>query len=310
MGNKTVEKKKPEKISMFGDSSMKDILFQKIYKNQIYSISENDDHRRALTGQVYQFILQITKQVLLHLKNEKNSEATEKILKKLETSKELKNQIQKIWTKEFFENFQKDEALKDCHSFLTVESLKRISELNYIPSSEDIKFCFESPFFKTNSYNDTFEYEFIYTGEHVESMNEKTDFVIFLVSLSMDENEMKKFLITLQNRNLNPYLNNVPIIFIYKGDDSFKSLLLKKKIPSFIGNLLTLKWIVSEECYKRDHMLLEKFYGENIFKIDFKFRRLIDSIWHILHSKQSKSNSKLNVLLLGTGEVGKTLKLS
>jgi hypothetical protein len=310
MGNKTGEENKqskPKKVLVIGNYSMKDLFFKNMFKS---SYSDQINKRRALTTQIYQLILQITEMVLNHFKNEKNYKVTEKLLKNLETSKNLKIQIQKIWTQEFFQNFQKEEEFKGFHSFITEETMKRISDPNYIASHEDIKFCFECPFFKTNSYNDAYVFHFIYTGEHLESVKKETEFGIFLVSFSNDE-EMKPILNSFQNRNLNENLQDIPIIVVLKFNDQFQSLLLEKKIPSFIGNLFTLiVWIVSEECRKMEQKWIEKISGTNIFGTRFESKRYIEDIhYYLKKKKRSETDSNLNVLILGPGEVGLTIIL-
>jgi uncharacterized protein YoxC len=238
MGNKSISADKS--ILILGSpSSGKTKLIQEIIEEK--KIISDIDVRKSFTEQIFSHIQHLTQEVLKIFKKEKEiSKPFENLLKKFEETKEKNNLLVKIWCEDMFQIFQKNEAFKPYHSFLTKETLERISKSHYVPSEKDVKFCFGWKTIGTQKLivnHNKEELEFTDIGDD-SNWEKETDLVIYLISLSDYDNDKVMNQTIKQFEDINEKLKKIPFILIFTKPEEMKEKVKKSittNIPSFLS---------------------------------------------------------------------------
>jgi GTPase SAR1 family protein len=239
MGNKNITGADKSILILGSPSSGKTKLIQEIIEKK--KLISNIDTRKSFTEQIFSHIHQLTQEVLKIFKKEKEiPKPFENLLKKFEETKEKKTLLVKIWCEDMFQIFQKNEAFKPYHSFLTKETLERISKSHYVPSEKDVKFCLGWKTIGTQKLivNHNKEgLEFTDIGDDT-NWEIETDLVIYLISLNDYDNDKVMNQTIKQFEDINGKLKKIPFILIFTKPEEMKEKVKKSittNIPSFLG---------------------------------------------------------------------------
>jgi hypothetical protein len=239
MGNKNITGVDKSILILGSPSSGKTKLIQEIIEKK--KLISNIDTRKSFTEQIFSHIHQLTQEVLKIFKKEKEiPKPFENLLKKFEETKEKKTLLVKIWCEDMFQIFQKNEAFKPYHSFLTKETLERISKSHYVPSEKDVKFCLGWKTIGTQKLivNHNKEgLEFTDIGDDT-NWEIETDLVIYLISLNDYDNDKVMNQTIKQFEDINGKLKKIPFILIFTKPEEMKEKVKKSittNIPSFLG---------------------------------------------------------------------------
>jgi hypothetical protein len=236
MGNKSDSGKN---ILILG-SSIEDskFLLEIISKNNSISNIEN---RKLFTKQIFSQIQNVTNEVINIYKIEvnENSKELELLFKKFEKEFKMKTLL-KIWSEIFFKIFQKNEFFKPFQSFITKETLLRISKSNYIPTVEDVEFCLSCKMIENQSFmithnNEIFEFNIVVNEL---KYDKSPDLVLYQLSMSDFDDEEAFQIQKKQFQKSNEKLNDTPFILIFTKPEEMKQKVIKSlnpKTPSFLG---------------------------------------------------------------------------